>query len=1127
MIYCICGNRHCLKKHCLFLPRQTLLAMKLTVILFLIAFHVSADGYNQVVTLHKKNAPLADVFKEIRQQTGYDFFYEITWLEKAKPVNINVSNIPLADALNLCLKDQPLTYTITGTTIVLKPKSTQVTAFVTTTTTTTGFDVRGVVFDDNSAPLQGVNVMVKGTDKITSTDNRGEFHIRNIQSNTVLVVSSVGYSRQEVAVNNKTDLRIQLKMAIGTLDEIQFVAYGTTSKRLCTGNIASVKASDIEKQPVQNPLLALQGRVPGLFVMQTSGLSGTNLRVNIQGKNSLINGSNPLYVIDGVPIDAQLPSTGIDGVLSSTGANFDGWGSPLNYINPSDIESIDVLKDADATAIYGSRAANGAILITTKKGKAGMMKLDLNMQAGFGKMTRRLDMLNTRQYLDMRYEAFANDGIDWTNPLVSADDLKVWDTTRYTNWQNELLGGTAKYTNLSASVSGGTNTSRYLISGTYHKETTVFPLPDDFADKKGSVHVNLDANSADNKFKLQFSGNFMADNNQLPQTDLTQNGLLMEPDAPALLNADGSINWAPDANGNSTLGDANVMIQRYLKYVNKTYNLVSSLSMGYTIFPGLDLKSSFGFNYMQTNDFSPSPLIAVAPELRATTLRGAGMGNRNIKSWILEPQATYSTTISKGKLELLFGSTFQDKNANSGYFYGTGQGSDELLENIQAATNISASVSANSRYKYNAFFSRINYNWRDKYIASVNARRDGSTRFGANNRFHNFGSIGCAWIFSNEKLVKDKARFISFGKLRGSYGTTGNDQINDFQFLSLYNLYPATVPYQGITALVPAGLPNPNLQWEETRKLQLGLDLGVWQDRLVVNATWVRNRSSNQLLQYSLPYITGFTSYYVNFPALIQNKNWEFAVTGKIVQKRDFSWTTSANLTLPQNKLVSFPGLANSTYAAFLVIGEPIDMTRYYHYMGVAPGSGDYLFADKNGHPTLAPDPATDRTVILSKFPKFFGGFQNSLTYKSIQLDVLLQFVKQTSYNDVAFWNGSRYPGMFTRGNSNQPVTVLDRWQKSGDNSSVARFRTSTVSDIIGSDRRFVDISYVRLKNLSLSWDLPKKWIDKVHVKNVRFYLHGQNLWTITQYKGLDPETQSISSLPPLRVWTIGLQAGF
>lgn len=1123
MIYCICG-----KNHLLFLPRQTLLAMKLTIIMTLIAFHVSAGGYTQVVTLHKKDAPLTDIFKDIRQQTGYDFFYELSWLEKAKPVNINVNNIPLTDALNLCFKDQPLAYIITGTTIVLKLKPAQPTTFV----APADFDIQGLVLDDNSAPLPGVNVIVKGTDKITNTNIRGEFRIKNIQINTVLVVSSVGYHRQEVAVASQNNLRIQLRTAIGTLDEIQFVAYGTTSKRLNTGNVGSLKASDIEKQPVQNPLLALQGRLAGVAVTQTNGVAGGAVKIRIQGQNSIGNDADPLYVVDGVPIDAQLPRTGLDFVLASAGPKGGGgWGNPLSYINPADIESIEVLKDADATAIYGSRAASGAILITTKKGKSdknGIMRFDLNMQAGVGNMTRRVKMLNTRQYLDMRYEAFANDGIDWTSPLISANDLKVWDTTRYTNWQNELLGGTAKYTNISASVSGGTNISRYLISGTYHKETTVLPLSDDFANKKGAVHFNVDANSANNAFKLQFSGNFMADNNQLPQNDITQYALLLEPNAPALLNEDGSINWAPDASGNTTLSDANVMLNRYLKYVNKTYNLVSSLMLRYTVLPGLEVRSSMGFNYMQTNDFSPAPLITVAPELRAATLRSAAFGNRNIKSWIVEPQASYSTIIAKGKLELLVGSTFQDKNANSGYIYGSGQLSDELLDDIQAASNVYTGVSASSRYKYNALFGRVNYNWSDKYIVNVNFRRDGSTRFGAHNRFHNFGSIGGAWIFSNEKFIQDKAGFISFGKLRGSFGTTGNDQIGDYRFMSLYNLYSnAPAAYQGAIGLVPAGLPNPDLQWEETQKLQVGLDLGFWQERLVINATWVNNRSSNQLLSYSLPNITGFAGYITNFPATLQNRNWELTVTGKISSNKRVSWTSSANLTLPQNKLIRFPGLSASTYASTLIIGEPIDVVKYFHYTSVAPGTGDYLYSGQNGYPTLAPDPSTDRTILISRFPKLYGGFQNNLTYKGIQLDVLFQFVKQIGYNDVAFWNGSRYPGMFARGVSNQPVTVLDRWRKIGDNATVARFRTTEISDIISSDHRFADASFIRLKNVALSWGLPQKWMDKAHFRSCRMYLHAQNLLTITKYKGLDPEGQGMATLPPLRVLTIGIQAGF
>jgi hypothetical protein len=329
-----------------------------------------------------------------------------------------------------------------------------------------------------------------------------------------------------------------------------------------------------------------------------------------------------------------------------------------------------------------------------------------------------------------------------------------------------------------------------------------------------------------------------------------------------------------------------------------------------------------------------------------------------------------------------------------------------------------------------------------------------------------------------------------------------------------------------MVGLVPTRLPNPDLQWEETRKLQIGLDLGFWQDRVVVNTTWVNNRSSNQLLQYSLPNISGFSDYYSNFPATIQNRNWEFTVTGKILQKKDLSWTSNANLTIPRNKLVSFPNLSTSAYANTLVVGEPVDVVSYYRFIGVGAGTGDYLFADKNGQPTLAPNTLTDRTIFVSRFPKLYGGFQNSFTYKGIQLDFLFQFVKQTGYNDLTFWNSSRYPGMFARGNSNQPVTILDRWQKPGDNASIARFRTTEVQNIINSDRRFTDVSFIRLKNMAVSWGFPQKWIDNAHFRSFRIYLHAQNLLTITRYKELDPEVQSMWSLPPLRVWTIGFQAG-
>jgi TonB-dependent starch-binding outer membrane protein SusC len=1106
--------------------RKLLLIMRLTALLILIAaLHVGATGHAQRVTISVKNASIENVFKEIRKQTGYQFLYNNQMLDKAKKVSITIQDATLNEALDICFADQPLTYEIVEKTIIIKVKLEIPNAGA--TNIAASIDVSGRITDIKGNPIPDANIMIKGTKRGTATDVEGRFKIAAEQGN-VLEISAIGFGKKEIKVNGSQQINIALEIASSVLDEVQYIAYGTTSKRLSTSNIGSVKAADIEKQPVQNPLLALQARVPGLFISQPSGISGTGVNVRIQGQNSIANGNDPLFVVDGVPIDAQLERIGFEGAVFTRGG---GYGSPLNYINPLDIESIEVLKDADATAIYGSRAANGALLITTKKGKAGAMRLDLNMQTGWGKMTRRVEMMNTRQYLDMRYEAFRNDNINWRDPSISANDLKVWDTTSYTNWQDELLGGTSRYSNINAAVSGGSSNLRYLVSGTYQKEKTIFPFPD-FDDQKAAVHLNLNANNNDQKFRLQLSANYVFDDNKLPRIDLTTAALLKEPNAPPLLNADGSINWAPDASGNTTLGSnysGNVMIQRHQKYRDATDNLLTNLKLEYKILPGLDIGSSFGYNQMQSNAYSTYPLIAVAPAHRSTAIRSAQFGNRNIQSWNVEPQANYRTSIGKGVIDMIIGSQFLSRAAASNDLLAKGQLTDEMLDNVNTAATIERGGGYSSIYRYLALFGRVNYNYADKYILNINARRDGSSRFGPRDRFHNFGSVAAAWIFSTEKFFRRYVTMISFAKLRGSFGTTGSDQIGDFRFLRLYNVGTSSVPYQGGIGLIPAGLSNLNLQWEETRKLQVGIDVGLFQDRLFVNATFVRNRCSNQILSYPLPSQTGDNGYQVNLPATIQNKNWEFVVTGKIIQTKSLVWTSTLNLTMPQNKLIKFPGLSTSTYARRLHLGKPMDVWGYYHWLGVAPGTGDYLYADKKGNPTLTPDPLEDNNMLLSFFPKY-AGFENTLSYKGVQLTFIFQLVKQKGYYFSAAFNGLPYwfPGMFGAGVSNQPVNLLDRWQKPGDlNKSVARYSTisPTNVDILDSDRAYADASYIRLKNISLSWDLPQKSLHKAFVRSLQLYLHGQNLLTFTNYKGLDPEAQGLS-LPPLQLCTVGIKMG-
>ena len=1102
----------------------------------------NARSQQQKVTINAEAKTLSAIFKEIKRQTGLVVFYSDALINDKEKISLNVKEEMLSTLLDRIIAGRPLRYEIQEKYIVIsaKPaqpekKSEQLAAGLTAAPPT----VHGRVTNEKGEPVAGVSISIKGGKTIGVTNDNGEFTLTNVADNAVLVFSAVNTETLEIKLNGRTELAFSLKAKTSVLDEVQMIAYGSTSKRLQTGNVTTVKGEDIAKQPVSNPLLALEGRVPGLFITQANGLPGSGVTVRIQGQNSIGSGNDPLYIVDGVPYFSQMPSTvgQIGGNLGGSGAPAalsPGNGNPLNYINPSDIESIEVLKDADATAIYGSRAASGAILITTKKGKSGITKLDMNLQEGWGQVTRKIDMLNTQQYLAMRREAFKNDNLPFPSIAVTPTNTDydvngLWDTTRYTNWQKELIGGTAQYTNLNASLSGGNAITQYLIGSTYHRETSVFP--GSFSDQKGAVHFTISSASANQKFHLQFSGNYILDNNQLPVTDLTLKSLQLAPDAPPLYNADGSFNWAPNAAGTTTWPSSTHPLASLLNtYQNKTSGLISNLVLGYTILLGLEIKSSFGYNSLTVSEKTLNPLTSLPPEQQATGTRAAQYANSTTSSWIIEPQISYKKIIAKGKAEILAGATLQQVNADGQYIYGSGYSSDALLSDIKSATTTFILGTLNSVYKYSAVFGRLNYNWQDKYILNITARRDGSSRFGQENQYQNFGAIGAAWIFSQESFSKQILPFLSFGKLRGSYGTTGNDQIPNYKFLSLYSAGSVSVPYQNVQGLGVNSLTNPYLQWESTKKLQIGIDLGFIHDRLLLTANFVRNRSSNQLLGYTLPSITGFTSITSNFPATVQNTAWEFSVNSTNIKSNHFSWSTNLNLTIPKNKVVDFPNLSTSSYANSLVIGQPISITKVFHFLNSDPLSGVYYVADKNGNPTLTPNATTDKTVILNFLPRFYGGFQNTFRYKGLQLDVLFQFVRQMAPNVYYI---STTPGAF---GSNQPLTVLNRWQKPGDAIILRAYTTkaslnpalnSSWNNFLNSDGNYsYDASFVRLKNISLSYELPNKWIKKTGMQYCNVFLLGQNLLTITKYAGLDPENQNTSSLPPLRIVTAGVKIG-
>ena len=964
-------------------------------------------------------------------------------------------------------------------------------------------DIHGRAVDEKGKALSGAIVTVKETSKRTTTGSEGKFIIRAAAGQT-LIISNPGYDDREVLIGSDNDLSIELELNLASLLNTVVVnkGYYTTTQKLNTGNVGIVKAAEIQDQPVGNLLAALEGRVPGLLVTQSNGLPGAGFSVQIRGQHSILNGTNPLFLIDGVPFTNTSISLG---ALSANGLQ-----SPFNSINPGDIESIEVLKDADATAIYGSRGANGVILITTKKGKIGKTKLDLNVYTGGGKVTRTMDLLNTRQYIQMRGEAFTNDNI--IPDINSAPDLVAWDTSRYTDWKKLLIGGSAPTTDAQATISGGNTQTQFLLGSGFHRETAVFP--GQLADTRGSVHFNATHNSLDTKLKIVLTTSYSSDKNNSIGQDLTSL-ITLSPNAPALYDSTGQLNW-------SEAGAAwsNPLANLLQKSTATTDNLMSNLVLRYQLLPGLNLKANLGYNSMQLQQTFIYPGASVNPAFDFTGF--AEYSNNSFKSWIIEPQAEYQNTWGKGKLEVLIGTSFQQEKTNGSIAYASNFSSDALLESPSAAGTISVNNNT-TLYRYQAGFGRINLNWADKYLLNLTGRRDGSSRFGPDRQFANFGAIGAAWIFSKEAFIRDYLPQLKYGKLRGSFGITGNDQIGDYQYLNTYS--PYLYPYQGQTGLVPTQLYNPDYSWETNRKLELGLELGALNDRLIAAVSYYHDRSSSQLINYSLPIQTGFNGIIQNLPALVQNTGWEYQLNAAVIKTKNFTWDASLNLTVARNKLLDFPNLSSSGYADNYEIGKPLNIAKLVHRTGVDPQTGVFQFADKNGHTTTAPLFPTDYTVIRDLSPAFYGGLNNRFDYKGLSLSIFFQFVKQVGYN---YTSSNPTPGSMT----NQPTDVLGRWRKPGDITNIQRYTTTDPGSAAyayssASDGAVSDASFIRLKNAALSYSLPVKWSSQIKAEMIRFYLQGQNLLTLTNYKGGDPETKSTFTLPPLKILTAGVQMTF
>ncbi len=964
-------------------------------------------------------------------------------------------------------------------------------------------EISGTITDKDGLSVPGATVSIKDSNNGTLTNMEGNYTL-TAPAGATLIISYLGFKSREVAVDGREEINIQLEEDVEALGAVEINAgYYNTTERERTGNISRVSGKEIELQPVVSPLQALQGRMAGVEIVQETGIPGAAPTIRIRGQNSLRtglgnNGNLPLYIIDGVPINSA-PVTSINRFSNTIGTD------PLNGIDLANIKSIEVLKDADATAIYGSRGANGVILITTKKGSTGnnRQQIDAQVYGGISRISNFLNLLNTPQYLSLRRQAFENDGIEPTTS--NAEDLILWDRDRQTNWQKELFGKSAPTLNASVNYSGGGKLTRFNLGASYLKQENVFP--GNHAFEKKTVNLTINHQSPNEKFHLNLSANYGITENDIFSSDnFVETALNLAPNAPALYNDDGSLNWE-----NSSWDNPLAALESKGQTVSN--NLVANLGLEYKFNQDLFLKANLGYTTLESRDNILMPIQLYDPAIWDRTISRSQHSQIQRRSWIAEPQLSYSKSINNHQVDAIIGTTFQRNLDNRLSLNGTGYSNDHFIGNLNAADAVSVSADQQFIYNYQAVFARIGYNWDHSYFLNLTGRRDGSSRFGPENRFSNFGAVGAAWIFSNTKFINENLRLLSFGKLRASYGITGNDQIGDYQYMDTYE------PTPGPGGLYPTQLTNPVFSWESTHKLEVALELGFVDNRFNLNLSWYQNRSSNQLVGYTLPAITGFNSVEANLPATVQNSGLEIEFSGELLQTRNFLWSGSLNLSIPRNKLLEFEGLKESSYATAYEINKPLSIIKQYQFDGVNPETGLYQVIDIDGNGTLNYE---DRVIINNLGRRFYGGIGSRASYKDFSLNFLMEFVNQKglSYN-------SGVPGFKTNILDDGRYTVdghpqSENFQK--PTQAISGFLA--YRDYLGSSARITDASFLRMKSINLNYKIPLHE-ENLAVSNLRLFIQGQNLFTITDYKGLDPQNPGSTNLPALQSITAGIQVNF
>ena len=1010
------------------------------------------------------NVSLEQLFKEIQHKSEYIFFYrDDVWNYK---VTLELKKSPVSAILDQALLHTNLTYKIAERQIVIMSKKDKMSLNMANIQQER--EITGTVVDSSGTPLLGASVIIKGTSQGTATDFDGNFKITVPNDSSMLVVTYIGYKDQEVSVVGLSHVNVTMVADNNALEEIVVIGYGTEKKSLVSDAVSTISAKQIKDLPVPSVDGLLQGQAAGVQVNQNSGTPGGEMSVRIRGLTSISGSSQPLYIIDGIPV-----TTGDYAQIGYSGQG----SSALTDLNPNNIESISILKDASATAIYGARGSNGIVLITTKRGKQQETSIGVNIYTGMQRAWNKLDMLNAREWKEYRN--------DLTNSTVFTED-EINDNTIDTDWQ-DVIFRVAPINSYGISATGGSEKTKFFMSGTYLQQEGIL-IGTDY--DRFNFRANVDHQLSD-KVKIGTSIGLSYAHTDRVESDQTLHGPLPNgistPAIYPVYNPDGSYNQeGPYSNPVSI---ANEAINE-----NFSYRTNSNVFLDWTILDDLTFSSKLGVDFLDFREHA----FESTKTIQGAKYNGLGFETySNISNIVSNNLLEYNKRLNKHKIGALLGYSFEKRNYRSSFIRGQDFADDDLEYINSAATIASASASASDE-GLRSYFGRLNYNFSDKYILTMTGRFDSSSKFGSNNKTGFFPAASMAWRASQEEFFKD-IDFLSNLKFRVSYGLTGNDDISPFLFSELYG----NTSYGGSPAIYPSNIPNPDLKWESTAQLNIGLNLGFFDDRITLTADYYDKQTNDLLLSRPLPNSSGFSSITENV-GKVENKGIELTVSTQNFTG-EFTWNTRFNIAGNRNKVLELynhqPIDDIGRGSNRIMEGQPIGVFYSYHSLGVDPSTGDIVYEDTNidGEITSA-----DRTIIGNPQPDFVGGLTNNFSYKNFDFAVFLQF----SYGNDVF-NGSRLFLESLQGGDNQVEAVTRRWRQPGDVTDIPRATTDPVAAAQNkrvSSRFLEDGSYLRFKNVTLGYTLDQKNMGNRFFDSLRIYLSAQNLFTFTNYSGLDPE---------------------